>query len=106
MRTIGERIRAFATYKYSKINDFADALSMGAPNVQAYMRGARKPGTAVLQLFLQLFIRKASLKTLIIIISPGGSELMGNRRFYTLNPSKKGTYICNLTKMILLLLIR
>ena len=49
MHTIGERIRAFATYKYFKINDFADALSMSAPNVQAYMRGARKPGTAVLQ---------------------------------------------------------
>ncbi len=49
MSTIGERIRAFATYKYGKINDFADSLGMGAPNVQAYMRGARKPGSAVLQ---------------------------------------------------------
>ncbi len=49
MDTIGDRIRAFANYKYGKINDFADAMGMGAPNVQAYMRGARKPGTSVMQ---------------------------------------------------------
>lgn len=49
LNSIGERIRAFALDKYGKINDFADALGMGAPNVQAYMRGARKPGSSVLQ---------------------------------------------------------
>ncbi len=49
MNSIGERIREFALDKYSKINDFADALGMGASNVQSYMRGARKPGSLVLQ---------------------------------------------------------
>jgi transcriptional regulator with XRE-family HTH domain len=49
LNSIGERIRAFALDKYGKINDFADALGMGAPNVQSYMRGARKPGSSVLQ---------------------------------------------------------
>ena len=48
MSTIGERIRSFAVFKYGKINDFAEALGMGAPNAQAYMRGARKPGRAIL----------------------------------------------------------
>jgi phage repressor protein C with HTH and peptisase S24 domain len=46
--TIGHRIREFCAHKYLSVNDFAQSMGMDAGNVQAYMRGARKPGTKVL----------------------------------------------------------
>ncbi|MEI6846597.1 MAG: helix-turn-helix transcriptional regulator [Chlorobiaceae bacterium] len=49
MSTIGDRLRLFALSKYNRISDFAESIGMGAPNAQAYMRGARKPGSLVLR---------------------------------------------------------
>lgn len=46
--TIGGRIREFCNSKYKSVNDFSDAMMMDAGNVQAYLRGARKPGAKVL----------------------------------------------------------
>jgi transcriptional regulator with XRE-family HTH domain len=97
MRTIGERMRLFALAKYSKIYDFADALDMGAPNVQAYMRGARRPGSSVLQKIKKLgcnldwlltgegemMQREAPVK------QPDSDHLTGNRRELTLEEAQE-----------------